>query len=297
MNAIVDHSTQFDYSPVVNTSAPHEWDEFSYDGDNQVLSSSSAAPKTVWMVYDRTFDDGQTEICVSKSYRFKDSYTPTKHAKRGESENKEANQEDAAARARQKVRLNCKAISADRMITLTYRENMQDVVRLKKDWDVFRRKMSKHKVFHYVAVVEQQERGAFHIHIAVNGRQSYHLVRSIWTRIVGTDEQGRVNGNIDVRNPQRFGGQTKNARHKIAAYIAKYIAEEMTVREFNGKRYWASRGIVVPEKVAYQLPYGTDQWGAFAHALKLACDRGIEGANVWQNQGMGVLWMATAAPI
>lgn len=34
--------------------------------------------------------------------------------------------------------------------------------------------MSKHKQFLYVAVIEEQERGAIHFHVAVHGRQSYH---------------------------------------------------------------------------------------------------------------------------
>ncbi len=265
-----------------------------YDLD-QFLDETSTA-RTIYMVYDRQFPDGQSEICLSRSYRIKHhgSFSaPLKRTIRGESDKREINQQDAAVRARQRVRLACKAISADRMITLTYRENMTDTGRLKQDWDAFRRRMGKVKEFHYVAVVERQERGAFHIHVAVTGRQCYQLVRSIWYRIVGRDIDGKPNGNIDVTNPSKF-GNGKIARHRIAAYLSKYISKDMTVREFNGKRYWSSRGIIIPEKNYYQLPFGTDDWGAVSHFLEILCARGgLTGSLLFQNPKLGVWWAAT----
>jgi hypothetical protein len=288
MESIVGDVPPFDYGDVCHPATQYEIDQF--------LGEPSTA-RTVYMVYDRQFPDGQSELCLSKSNRIKHHGSlsaPSRRAVRGESENRELNQQDAATRARQKVRLVCKSISADRMITLTYKENMVDVERLKHDWDTFRRRMSKVKEFHYVAVVERQVRGAFHIHIAVTGRQCYQLVRSIWYRIVGRDSTGKPNGNIDVTNPARFGGQTKTARHRIAAYLSKYISKDMTVREFNDKRYWASRGIVIPERNYYQLPFGTSNWDAVAHFLEILCTRGgLSGALVFQNSALGVWWAAT----
>lgn len=288
MENIVGDVAPFDYGGICHPATRHE--------TNQFFEEPSTA-RTVFMVYDRQFADGQSELCLSRSHRIKHHGSlsaPARRAVRGESTNRESNQQDAAARARQKVRLNCKSISADRMITLTYRENMIDVVRLKHDWDVFRRRMSKVKEFHYVAVVERQTRGAFHIHIAVTGRQCYQLVRSIWYAIVGRDSTGKPNGNIDVSNPARFGGQTKSARHRIAAYLSKYISKDMTVREFNGKRYWASRGIVIPERNYYQLPFSTNDWDVVTHFLQILCARGgVSGAVLFQNSALGVWWAAT----
>jgi hypothetical protein len=34
-----------------------------------------------------------------------------------------------------------------------------------------------------VAIIEEQQRGALHFHVAVSGRPSYHLLRSIWSSI------------------------------------------------------------------------------------------------------------------
>lgn len=251
--------------------------------------------KTTWTVYDRQFPDGQRELCVTKSTRVKQNgpLAMPKRARRGESEKRKENNEDSAKRAKQAVRLRCKTIAADRMITLTYRENMQDEERLKRDWDSFRRRMGRHKQFDYVATVEEQERGAYHIHVAVRGRQSYQLVRSIWQRIVGTDDAGRQMGQINVRDPHKF-GFGKNGQHKLASYISKYITKDQDSHELNKKRYWSSKGIPVPEKNYYQLPYGSTAVEAFTHVMVLAAEHNNDGMVMFSNQALGVCWVATA---
>lgn len=254
--------------------------------------------KTTWMVYDRQFPDGQREICTTRSVRIKQigSLPLQNRSKRGESEKREQNNEDSAKRAKQAVRLRCKSISADRMLTLTYRENMKDWKRLLKDWDSFRRRMAKFKQFHYVATVERQERGAFHIHVAVRGRQVYQLIRSIWQKIVGLTDDGKQAGQINVRDPHKF-GFGKHGAHKLAGYISKYISKDQDTHDLNKKRYWSSRGIVVPEKNYYQLPYGTDVFAAYSHVMQLAADHNSDGMTFFSNQALGVCWVATAPTI
>lgn len=251
--------------------------------------------KTTWMVYDRQFPDGQREICASRSVLIKQTgFLPTRNrAKRGESEKREQNNDDCAKRARQAVRLRCKTIGADRMITLTYRRNMQDYDLLKKHFDLFRRRMRVHKQFHYVATVEKQERGAYHIHVAVRGRQVYQVIRSIWQEIVGVTDDGESGGQINVRDPNKF-GFGKHGAHKLAGYISKYITKDQDTHGLNRKRYWSSRGIVVPEKHYYRLPYGTDALAAYTHVMQLAADHNSQGMTFFSNQALGVCWVATA---
>lgn len=52
-------------------------------------------------------------------------------------------------------------------------------------------------------------------------------------------------GQVHVRNPHCFGFGMAGA-HKIASYIAKYCSKEMQCRALDQKRYFRSRGIVVP---------------------------------------------------
>lgn len=76
------------------------------------------------------------------------------------------------------------------MVTLTYRENTVDRELALKHWKAFCRKLGKHKQFHYVAVIEEQARGALHFHVAVAGRQMYALLRSILQSILGRGPNG-----------------------------------------------------------------------------------------------------------
>ncbi|AJY10991.1 hypothetical protein AK34_5596 [Burkholderia dolosa AU0158] len=69
---------------------------------------------------------------------------------------------------------------ADRMLALSTRENETRVEVWAKWWDEFRRRLNRIHDFHYVAVLERQQRGAWHIHVAVSGRQNWKLPRSIF---------------------------------------------------------------------------------------------------------------------
>lgn len=157
------------------------------------------------------------------------------------------NRARAARRARQTVLHRIKTIKADRLLTLTYRENMQDRERLHRDWQAFVRRLRKVQGFEYVAVVERQKRGAFHIHVAIRGRQNYRLLRSVWRSVVGAD-----NGNIDVRNPFR----ERALRHKLGAYLAKYVGKSFADQDEAGaRRVWCSQGIERPERQVWGFPW------------------------------------------
>ncbi|MCC7680632.1 MULTISPECIES: hypothetical protein [unclassified Janthinobacterium] len=52
-------------------------------------------------------------------------------------------------------------------------------------------------------------------------------------------------GQVHVRDPNHFGFGVAGA-HKVASYIAKYCGKEMQCRALDQKRYFRSKGIVVP---------------------------------------------------
>jgi len=244
----------------------------------------------------RVFPDGQCEVTVSKERHFVGPAIIRKpHAKRGESENREANDDDAGRRAKKNVRLCCKQIGADRLVTLTYRENMCDRGTALKHWKAFCRRLRKVNDFHYVAVIEEQERGALHFHVAVRGRQHYALLRSIWQSVIGLGADGQQMGQVNVRDPHRFGfGQ--NGAHKLASYIAKYCSKQMNARELDQKRYFRSKGIVLPDVLTVRL-HCKSMLGAVQSAFSIIGAYGYAGMQSWCNNGLGVVWLSTAPQI
>lgn len=272
-----------EFDNVVNTPAPHGWHQ---EGIRNTWDDEYVARKTV-------FADGQMEISVCREKKFNGSALIHKpKAKRGESENRESNDVDAGKAAKKAVREKCKTIGADRMVTLTYRENVTDREKALADWKAFTRRMRKYKAFHYVAVMELQERGAIHFHVAVQGRQCYHLLRSIWLSIVGNTADGKSGGNVDVRNPARF-GFGKDGVHKLAAYIAKYCTKSMECRQLDQKRFFASRGIVKPEVLAWKL-HSNDMLSAVQVAFAIAAEGNLSDMVVYHNKGLQTIWIATA---
>lgn len=241
----------------------------------------------------RVYPDGQCVVTVTKDKSFVGPAITRPRAKRGESENREASEELSARRAKQKVRDCCKAISADRMVTLTYRENMVDRDRALKHFKAFCRRLGKVKKFHYVAVIEQQERGALHFHIAVRGRQCYALLRSIWQRVVGLGPDGQQMAQANVRDPHSFGFDVKGA-HRLASYISKYCGKVMDCRDLNEKRYFRSRGIVLPELQYWRLPNCTCMLDAVHAAFRMIEGHAMENLDTWCNNALGVVYLATA---
>jgi len=89
---------------------------------------------------------------------------PKDKPEQSEEDKAAANLARSVRRSRQKVRHTIKALEADHMLTLTYRENMQDIVRLKAYFKRFVRMMvARFPEWKYCAVRETQERGALHL--------------------------------------------------------------------------------------------------------------------------------------
>jgi hypothetical protein len=288
---------QFDITPIAASSNF----DFLITPESNPLFDSSVEPQLGWndtfTARRRVFANGCAEITVTQDKFFVGRSgsvgcgSPSK-AVRGESKNKEMSERVNGQRARKNVRLLCKEISADRMVTLTYRENVTDRARAISDWKKFCRAMGKNKAFHYVAVMEEQERGSIHFHVAVHGRQSYHLLRSIWSGIVGTGPDGQSMCYVHVREPSKF-GFGKNGGHKLASYISKYCGKSMSVRSLNEKRYFRSYGIVLPVLESWRLP-STTMLHAVQTAFLIASEYGLSGSQYWVDNGLRCCWIATA---
>lgn len=170
---------------------------------------------------------------------------PGKRGCKGRSPNKEQNEKRARARAKGEIRRKCLAINADHMVTLTYRENIENREQVLRDLDRLRRMLARCGYpMPYVAVLECQQRGAIHLHLGVKGFQDVRFLRRCWYKIVGKGQ-----GQVNVKGPRPGSSPVKLAR-----YLAKYVSKDLTSlpRDFGEHRYFCSLSIVVPTE-KYQL--------------------------------------------
>lgn len=215
-----------------------------------------------------------------------------------EANTKADNLERAVRRARQQIRFHCRQLCCDHMVTLTYRDNMDDVVTLQKDWKEFVRLVRKVKPqWQFVACRERQERGALHLHIGVKGRQDIGLLRSCWYKALGgtgKEEGDNTPGQIDVRGPsKRWGAKTVDWKvAKLAGYMTKYMHKAFEELDAKGsKRYWHSKGIEKPEVEQIWLASSS-----FVEAIidthKLFRAQGVRIASLWASEGYDCVWFA-----
>ncbi len=170
-------------------------------------------------------------------WSFVPNLQPFKSA-RGESEQREVHEDRASRRARSRLRQLILSANADHLLTLTYRQNVTGFDQASQDLRALVRRVRKHlPKWVFIAVAERQERGAWHWHLAVVGRQDVKLLRHLWRSVVG-------DGNIDVQRP----AAGMNRRLAIVKYLGKYLAKGFSEgdREINGHRFRASHGIKVP---------------------------------------------------
>lgn len=140
--------------------------------------------------------------------------------------------ESSVARTRKTIRQRCMSFKADRLLTLTYRENMEDRERAYRDAVRFIAACRRANLLpKYVAVAERQKRGAWHIHMACRGYMPVMTLRRIWRGIVGQD-----NGNIDLSYRHR----AQNNPWRIAAYLSKYIGKAIEQCQPGDRTFWAS---------------------------------------------------------
>jgi hypothetical protein len=197
-------------------------------------SALSATPGAVWSVKIHDFGKQWVEASWGKV-----DLRPGKRGFKGESAYKEQNEKRAQARAKGEIRRKCLSIGADHLVTLTYRDNVEDRERVLTDLERLRRMLSRVGYpMPYVAVLECQKRGAIHPHLAVRGFQDIRLLRRCWYKIVG-----KIQGQVNVRGPR-----PGTSPVKLARYLSKYISKDFDSqpREFEEHRYFCSLGIAVP---------------------------------------------------
>ena len=164
-------------------------------------------------------------------------------------------------RSKQNIRWLCKSFGADRLFTLTYRENQTDREQTRADFKKFLRLVRSGwrgqagvPDWKYVAVLEKQERGAFHIHCAVKGWQRINFLRAAWYKALGCtgNETGEnTPGAVNVTNPDksRWGHTGRQWKvQKLSGYLTKYLSKTFEDSSAEKRRYWHCRQIIQPVK-------------------------------------------------
>jgi hypothetical protein len=262
-------------------------------GDQACNAPGYTPLRTIWTQRRRDYQDGQFEVSICRSRIHKQAAEGVQRGRRRISGEVDADASaksfaESVRRSRAAVRDICKSFGADYMLTLTTRENCQDKEHFTKQWKRFRDRISKLQTFQYCATVEPQDRGAYHAHIAVKGRQNLRVIRSIWQSLWG----GKGQAAVHIRSPYK----EKNLRHKIAAYICKYIGKDFDAQgdSYNKKRYWASRNIVRPEVQWWVVAEGEDSED---EALRIGMRLGIGRERcLMYSSARGVFWMSAGPP-
>ncbi len=206
----------------------------------------------------------------------------THKAARGSSTQRTHNEDRAIRRAKSRLRQLVLGANLTHLLTLTYRENVTDFNRASDDLNRFVRKVRFHlPPWLYVAVAEQQERGAWHWHLAVRGRQDVELLRQLWREIVGE-------GNIDVSAPK---GTRKDQRLYLVQYLGKYLVKAFATgdRKLNKHRFRSSRKIQVPME-CFTLSLRSERPVMDVALDKLKEASGGSVGFVWDGEGMLAGW-------
>ena len=209
-----------------------------------------------------------------------------------EDEKEKSNKHRSIRRSRQTVKDKALTMQADRMLTLTYRENVTDRTRAFKDFNKFIRLVRKyHGDIQYVAVAEKQKRGAFHFHLAINRFYDVRNLRALWHRVVGKD-----NGNIDISRKHNPAGRPVDPA-KIAAYLSKYMSKEFGDEEHvpGRNRYRVSLGIVVPLVVGFMpLAAGSEVY-FLTNVFKQIT--GTDATGIWESHEFQCICLDNFKPI
>ena len=212
----------------------------------------------------------------------------------------------ATRRAKEAVAHSIRQIKADHMLTLHTRENIENrdefftrftrFMRLLRGFDLVNGDLIERKeprFFPYVAVPEKQERGAYHIHMAVCGYQDIPLLRACWYRALGgniSDKGEQVKGQIDVTSQgRRFSNNVKPAWdiEKLVQYLTKYIGKSFEQDNKLGQaRYSKSRG---QEQVNIQKQFLISCWSngekthidAMKEVISIAEFMGVQDSFIW----------------
>lgn len=174
--------------------------------------------------------------------------------------------ERSAARAKRTCRHKIKSASFGSLLTCTYRENQTNFDKVREDWAAMLRKLRKVLPgFRAVYAFEKQERGAWHVHAAIDklpthidvpgaGRvRSWDYLRRVWRAIVG-DGNIDVDGHRKTRHGLPGKHRARESLAKLAGYVSKYLTKDHSSGPAGRNRWGSTQGIEVSKPVVWDMP-------------------------------------------
>ncbi len=261
--------------------------------------------------------NGQTEVSITPANRdsiinLRMGFNPLLDSRRKQRcaedqvERDKENRQRSAKRAKQNVRYLVKSLFADHMLTFSYRANVEDRELVAKHWKEFVRLFRlRYPDWKYLAVLEKQERGSFHIHVAVHAKQDIRWLLRCWLVAIGQPAEDvrawlidgaklgeKSLGAVNVEPPKRrWGGTSKHwKRDKLAGYLTKYIGKEFDEAEKNAKKYWHSKNVEHPVIERFWLRAKTYE-EAIIEAHDLVYYQGVTSMSMWNDHKAGVVWI------
>lgn len=227
------------------------------------------------------FGNGQLEVSLSRVTVWAEVETLTlealeaakeaaaRHSEENAEERRQRSIRAAARRAKTRIRHCVKAMGGNTMLTVTYRENITDLSRLKKDLKEFNRRVLRvWPGFRFVAGFEPQQRGAWHAHLAVppvpaflskQKVKSYPLLLSIWRSVTKS-----AGGSVNIMRRKKRHGQSLAA---VASYLSKYLSKSFADGEAWSNRWTKYGPCEIPAKLDLGVVAGLQQALETAYSL------------------------------
>lgn len=209
-----------------------------------------------------------------------------------------ANLKRSARRAKTRVRRLVKSMGCDSLLTLTVRENVQDLERMRRWHKEFVRRIRRViPGFGYVAAFERQARGAWHVHMAIhrlplklaasNGVKvkAYPVILAIWRSVTG-----EAGGSINEAKRKRC---SRWSTAKLAAYVSKYMLKAFEEGDAWSNRFSASQhSIPEPVRAVFR---GSSLAELVSLAYAFAADRACD-CQTWLSEFGDTFYLATEPP-
>ena len=176
--------------------------------------------------------------------------------------------------------LNCQRIaktnrdSWETFITLTFKENLTDIVQANKIFNAWVSNIRKlKKDFKYIAVPEFQKRGAVHYHVLSNlGREDTNIIYLQKERVGKAKDLTTI---YDVKYWIKGFARVdfiKSDYKKIYGYICKYMTKDIDNKLFGKHRYFNSQNLVKPQTEYLDLTKKED----YDYFMKLTNNKSVE---------------------